>query len=492
MSSIAHLKDRFTKLPTYAGLTAGQVAFADAVFAGQNVLISGAAGVGKTYVSKMVLDFLVKHEVSVGKTAMTGVAALNIGGSTIHSFAGLGLADKDVGSMIADIRKNKRAKGRIESCKVLVIDEVSMMKADLMDKLDTILKYYRYSSRPFGGCQLILSADFLQLPPIWGSDKKREFAFQSRAWNEASIVVVNLTEIVRQQGDPEFARALNQIRIGDPTGLALIRTRVGAKLSGKGAAEPVRIYCKNVDVDAMNDDKLRSLPGDAKMFSATDTGTEYYEKTLDKHCLAPKQLFLKIGAQVMLLRNMEGSLVNGSIGVVRQLSNSGPTVEFKGGDHVKIEPVTWEVKEQLAKNEKDPKNSKIVYKTVASRTQYPLKLAYAITAHKVQGLTLDSALIDMSEAFSEGQIYVSLSRVRSLDSLSIVDFPDSKLKVNEECLEFYRNIGANPVPAMIQPVISVPPKKSGLSGGTHGGDHKPRRDQSDFIHESDAKDFTTL
>ena len=504
MSHLAHLKERFQKNHYYSSLTAGQLAFVDAVFAGQNVLISGAAGVGKTYVSKLVFDFLQNNGVSIGKTAMTGVAALNIGGNTIHSFAGLGLGDLPVAAMITAIRKNKKAKARIETCQILVIDEVSMMKAELMDKIDMIFKYYRYSNEPFGGCQLILSADFLQLPPIWKNGEPRQFAFQSRSWKESNIIVSNLTEIVRQQGDPAFAEALNRIRVGDASGLTLIRTRIAAKVGHEGV-EPVRIFCKNVDVDAMNSDRLRKLSGNALSYRAADTGDEKFRDVLDKNCLAPSQLFLKVGAQVMLLRNTGESLVNGSIGIVTHISKDRVEVKFKGVGTVDVSPVEWEVKEQTAAN------NKIAYRTVATRTQYPLKLAYAVTAHKVQGLTLDYALIDMSEAFSEGQVYVSLSRVRSLSALSIVDFPDSKIRVNEECLEFYRSVGASPVVytqraaqkihVPIRPSQPAEPyrgrgqhraknqknRKNGLSGGNMG---KPaKQNYVDFIRKSDENDF---
>jgi len=435
MAGFPHLYPKFQHLPEYKTLTEGQKRFAKEFFDGRNVLLSGAAGTGKSYVVQLIFSFLQFHQITVGKTALTGVAAFNIGGQTLHSFAGLGLAQEDVKTLIQLVGQKKKALGRILACQVLIIDEVSMMKADLMNKLDAVFRYYRYNNHPFGGVQLLLVGDWLQLAPVWKGDEAKDFCFNSDAWKAANIHTIELKEIMRQVHDPRFAEALNKIRVGDTSGLDLIRTRVGAKFD-KSDIEPVRIFCKNVDVDRLNALKLGALPGEMKTYRAKDHGETYHTEHFNKNCPAPETLNLKVGAQVMLLWNVSDSLVNGSLGVVRSFTTKGPLVEFEEGSLL-VEEATWSITEQEAK--KGEKGA-FKYKVVATRHQIPLKLAWAQTVHKCQGMTLDRAIVDVGEAFTHGMVYVALSRVRNLESLSVVDFHDSRVQVNKECLDFYRSI----------------------------------------------------
>jgi ATP-dependent exoDNAse (exonuclease V) alpha subunit len=431
---MTHLHEDFKQLPEYTTLTNGQKRFAQLFFEGKNLLLTGAAGTGKSHVLKLLFDFCTKQGVVMGKTATTGVAAFNIGGQTIHSFAGLGFGDEDIKNLIAAVGKKKKAVARISMCKVLVLDEASMLKAELLDKIDLVFKYYRFNNRPFGGVQIVFVADFLQLPPVWKKDEVKDFCFNSRSWKEAKVVTSNLTEIMRQKGDSAFAEALNKIRIGDVSGLDLIKTRIGAEFPNDGI-DPIRIFCKNVDVNSYNEERLALLPGTKKVYQARDFGETYHTDYFNKNCPAPETLELKVGAQVMLLTNMntEIGLVNGSVGKVLSFSLEGPVVQFVHGGKAIVSENEWSIKEQEAKT-----GGGFKYKVVATRNQIPLKLAYACSTHKSQGATLDRAVIDLNEAFAEGQAYCALSRVRSLESLSVRDFPSSKIRVNQECLDFYK------------------------------------------------------
>lgn len=417
------------------GLTPSQARFAERFFTGANMLLTGPGGVGKSFVSKALIAFLVQHKVNVGITATTGIAALNIGGQTLHSFMGVGLADEPVPNLLQRLYKNRKAKARIEAVEVLFIDEVSMAKGDLLDKVNEICKVIRYNDAPWGGIQLCFVSDFLQLPPVFKGDEVQELAFQCRAWKEAKVETVVLKEQMRQRGDQTLLRVLNDLRIGDTGSLHLLDTRIGATFPADGV-EAVRIYCHNHTVNAHNAERLAALPGVVKTYRARDTGMPYHTEAFNKNCPAPQVLDLKIGAQVMLLVNMlDQDLCNGSVGIVKAFGPEGVTVQFKD-ESALVELNEWQIKEQEAGPDK-----RIRFKTVATRTQIPLKVCYAITAHKAMGQTLDRAIVDASEAFADGQAYCMLSRVRDLESLSIVGtIPHSAIRVNQAAIEFYEEI----------------------------------------------------
>lgn len=425
----------FTQTRAYAILTPSQKAFAALFFSGANLLLTGEAGTGKSYLMRALFDFADSRGIALARTASTGVAALNIGGQTIHSWSGMGLADEDVRTICAKVAKNRKAEERIRATRILVLDEVSMVKADLLDKLDVVTKYIRGNNRPFGGLQIVAVGDFMQLPPVFKGGEVKDFAFNARSWREAGIKAVQLTEQVRQDGSTPFAALLSKIRVGKADDLSLLASRIDAAFP-PSETEPVRLFCKNVDVNRYNADRLAKLSGELKRFHAKDDGQPYHAEYFDKHCPAPTTLELKLGAQVMLLVNLDvqGGLVNGSVGVVKAFGPDGITVAFDSGTEI-VEENTWEIKEQVATF-----GAGLRYKVVATRVQYPLKLAYSVSVHKSQGSTLDRAVVDLSEAFAEGQSYTALSRVRNLESLSIVDFPTSAIRVNAECLRFYESL----------------------------------------------------
>lgn len=419
------------------GLTPSQARFAQRFFTGASCFLTGPAGTGKSYLARALFDFLVKHNVRVGLTGLTGVASFLIGGQTLHSFAGVGLADEPVSNLLQRIYKNKKAKERIIAVEVLFIDEVSMAKGDLLNKVNEVFKVIRYNDAPFGGVVLCLTGDLMQLPPIFKGDEVQEFAFQCAAWKEAKIETVVLKEQMRQKGDTTLLKVLSDIRVGDTSSLSLLDSRIGATFPSDGF-DPVRVFCKNIDVDRYNAERLASLPGVVKTYHARDTGMPYHTDAFNKNCPAPQVLDLKVGAQVMLLANIDvqdRGLCNGTIGVVKAFGPEGVTVQFRG-ETALVEHNDWQIKEQEAGIDKT-----IRFKVVATRRQIPLKVCYAVTVHKVQGSTLDRAVVDVTEAFAEHQIYCALSRVRDLESLSIVGkIPHSAIRVNAHCVEFYDEI----------------------------------------------------
>lgn len=422
---------------TTLNLTTSQARFARRFFMGANLCLTGEAGTGKSYLTKAISSFLIKRSVSVGMTGTTGVAAFNIGGQTIHSFAGLGLADEPAINLIAKVYKNRKAKERICGIDVLFIDEASMAKGDLLNKVNEVFKAIRRSVAPFGGVQVVFIADFLQLPPIFKADETQELAFQCAAWREAQVETVVLVEQMRQKTDQTLLKVLNNIRVGETSSLHLLESRVGAAFPNDGI-EPVRIFCRNVDVDRYNAEKLALLTTPAKTYKARDNGQPYHTDAFNKNCPAPETLELKIGAQVMLTANLDvedRGLVNGAIGVVEAFGPDGVTVRFVGGTEI-VPRKQWDIKEQEIGSD-----GKLHFRVVATRQQMPLRLAWACTVHRVQGQTLDRVIIDVSDAFADHMIYVALSRVRDISSLSIDSpIPHHAVRVNPECIAFYRAV----------------------------------------------------
>lgn len=430
---IARLWEDFKAYASPLGFTPDQWRFTEAFFTGRNVCLLGRAGTGKSYVLKALFEYLTKQKVSVGRTATTGVSAFGIGGQTIHSWAGLGLADEHSEAIIASIQKKGKVKARIRAAQVLFIDEVSMAKADLMDKLDAVLRYYRDSGDPWGGVQVVLCGDFLQLAPVFKGDETQAFAFHSAVWDEGNVRTIVLQKVVRQQGDNTLLSILNDVRVGNTDSLHLLDSRVGATWPDN-EIEAVRIFCKNIDVDGYNRERMAQLTSAAKTYTARDSGESFHTDTFNKNCPAPQVLELKVGAQVLLVANLDvqSGFVNGSVGIVKAFGPNGVTVKFTQGTTV-VEHNEWTIKEQAV-----GMDGKIIYRTVATRRQIPLKVCYAVTTHRVQGMTLDRAIIDMTEAFTTGQVYTSLSRVRDLESLSLASaIPHSAIRVNPECVAFY-------------------------------------------------------
>ncbi|MDX2187752.1 MAG: PIF1 family ATP-dependent DNA helicase [Opitutaceae bacterium] len=402
----------------------------DMVKRGENIMITGPAGTGKSVILRYLESILPEFHI----TAFTGIAALNVGGCTIHSWAGLGKGD-DPASVIAERHlKNRNYKWYcICRAKALAIDETSMLDADGFDLLDQVLRMVRQTDRPFGGLQLILFGDFLQLAPV-AKDKPLRFAFESRAWAEAKIKVVYLKRVMRQNNQ-EFAEILNQARTNSLTeaSKAVLRTRINA-VDPDPSILPVRLVTHNADADLINVQEMLKLPEPERTWTASDWAeNRFAEAAIDRDCIAPRQVSLRVGAQVMLLRNLsvDSGLVNGSIGVVTDLGSpeTGPVVDFGNGVAQEIETAKWETKR--------------FGEVVASRSQIPLRAAYAISIHKSQGMTLDKIEVSLRRCFADGQAYVALSRARTLEGLFIKDISGRSIQANPRALEFYRKHAVN-------------------------------------------------
>jgi ATP-dependent DNA helicase PIF1 len=393
------------------------------MMAGHSVFLTGPAGAGKTFVLNQFIR-LAKHDGKhVSVTATTGLAATHLGGTTIHSWSGIGVND-----FLPDNFAEHLAKGRreiIEKTDVLIIDEISMLHDYRLDMVDTVCRLVRKKPDvPFGGIQVIMSGDFFQLPPVnRGDSRAGGFVVTSDAWREVEPVVCYLEEQHRQD-DNELLDILTAFRNGD------VRRRHAEQLLARTEVEPedvanlTELHTVNIDVDSLNEARLKALDGDEYSYQQTTTGSENYVETLQRSVLAPKVLNLKQGALVMSVKNsLDRKYANGSIGVVIEFEHETeyPVVEFRNGNTVTMQPDTWELRDGERKR--------------ASITQIPLRLAWAITVHKSQGMTLDAAKIDLRKAFVPGMGYVALSRVKNLNSLYLHGINQMALKVSEDALD---------------------------------------------------------
>jgi ATP-dependent DNA helicase PIF1 len=400
---------------------------------GRNVFLTGMAGTGKSTLLRRFIDETL-HKVDV--TAPTGVAALNVGGMTIHRFCGMLLGpqpgqsnDEYFDMLRRDTRPSIMAGfNRVRRCETLVIDEISMLPGRQLDFVEFLFRRLRGRDEPFGGCQVIATGDFLQLPPVRrGDSEPYDWAFQSRAWASAEFKTI-LLETVRRQDEPNFVRALSRFRIGRVQGddARLLQSRV----KNFPPANLTRLFTHNVQVDKWNEFQLSELPGEPVVCEAIQTGPDTQREFLAKNLLTPATLRLKPGAIVMFTvnKNERGQLqpvfVNGQMGEVLEIGDALVHVRLRNRDIIPVERFTW----RYAQN--DPES--------ATFSQFPLRLAYAMTIHKSQGLTLDAAYLDIRAAREPGQAYVAVSRVRTLAGLHFKDWFKG-LHVSPEAIQFYEH-----------------------------------------------------
>lgn len=398
---------------------------------GFNVYLTGAAGSGKTYVLNEYIAYLRKNNVEVGVTASTGIAATHMGGVTIHSFTGLGIKDKLTEHDISALVDKQYLHKRFEKLQVLIIDEISMMHHFRLDMVDELLRAFKGNDKPFGGIQVVLCGDFFQLPPISRKgEMSARFIYHSKVWRTAKFKICYLEEQHRQTDDVSL-RILNEIRnneVNEDT-FEVLQTRFKENFSDeekarkkmKGAIEPTRLFTHNADVDTLNDEALDGIKGEEFEYYMESTGKDILVELLKKSCLAPEQLRLKVGAKVMFVKNnFDAGYVNGTLGIVTAADENGPTIKTFTGDIIKVEKTNWDIEEEG--------------KVKASIIQYPLRLAWAITVHKSQGMSLDAVEVDLSRSFEKGMGYVALSRVRSLEGLTILGINDMALRVHDEVI----------------------------------------------------------
>lgn len=387
---------------------------------GANVFLTGQPGSGKSYTIREFVEWCLLNGRNVAITATTGIASTHIGGVTIHSWSGLGISTDLSDEAIDQIANKPWIKNKIYSADVLIIDEVSMLSADILDDVDRICRAARNPEIPFGGLQVVLVGDFFQLPPVTKGTKPR-FAFTSDAWESLNLKMCYLHEQHRQD-DPHFLSILTNMRNGtlsNMNGMDVLRSKVVSKNDMK----ITRLFTHNADVDALNTMELRKLPGEMKSFGMEWDGVDAVVAFLKKNCLSPEILKLKVGAVVMFTRNnWNEGYVNGTIGEVIAFNQQGrPVIQTKDGMRITPEYEEWSVTEYGKK--------------VASIRQIPLRLAWAITVHKSQGMSLDAAVIDLSGCFEYGQGYVALSRVRSLEGLHLLGLNDRTFEMHPEVVE---------------------------------------------------------
>lgn len=411
-------------------LTDMQLTAYNAIKSGKNVFLTGSAGTGKTLVIKSyVKEYSSKRKIAI--TSTTGTSAILLGGTTLHSYLKIGLGKENVSKLYQKI-SSKRTWVKIwRDLNCLIIDEISMLDPILFDKLEHLARLIRSDSRPFGGIQLVLSGDFLQLPCV-GTDN---FCFEANSWNNCIEQTYVFTEIIRQS-DCEFQNCLNFLRFGivNETVINTLNSRIGVELKNDFNIKPTKLYSKNLEVDELNDRELDILASDGREFYEYNMEIKLIKnipfdvlEKIKKNCNAVETLQLCIGAQVMLLVNYDVSLglCNGSRGVVVNIVEDIPIVNFLNGCCIPVPHYTWDIED----------SDDLILRII----QIPLKIGYATTIHKSQGSSLDYVEIDLTDIFDYGQAYVALSRVKKLEGLSIIGIDYDKIIAHPIALQFYKN-----------------------------------------------------
>ncbi|GAA5841864.1 hypothetical protein JCM3766R1_005592 [Sporobolomyces carnicolor] len=447
---------------------------------GRSVFFTGSAGTGKSVLLREIISSLKrKHRGNadaVAVTASTGMAACNIGGTTIHSFAGIGIGGDSAAKLIERVRKNRNANAKWQRCKVLVVDEVSMVDGILFDKLAEIgtalkkrgSKSSAATAKPFGGIQLVVTGDFFQLPPVTKGTMPT-FAFEAKAWQSAIDHTVNLTQVFRQK-DTTFIDMLNEMRFGQLTADSISKFKGLSRELTYNGVEPTELFPMRHQVDSANQNRLRALRGEEVEFKSEDwagdkSADQMKSDTYLNNFMAPERLVLKIGAQVMLIKNLDTTLVNGTVGTV--VGFGVPELEDDPGDDL-IEKTTSELRNQArvaaalaaGKIEKSPMidwqtpagiERKIMAREefkvednqgrrLASRKQYPIILAWAMSIHKSQGQTIARVKVDLGKVFEKGQSYVALSRATSLDGLQVLNFDARKVLAHQKVIDWSKSL----------------------------------------------------
>ncbi len=388
---------------------------------GQNVFLTGPAGSGKTFVLNRYIEYLKQQGLEVAVTASTGIAATHMNGQTIHAWSGIGIRESLTWQEAKELAADGELHARYRRTKVLIIDEISMLDADRLDAVEQVCRATKDPFLPFGGLQVVLCGDFFQLPPVSKGKQHVRFAFEGAAWQAMHLKVCYLEEQYRHEDD-RLKRLLNAIRSGmvnDET-YAILEERVRALQSETvSSGDVAKLYTHNADVDILNDLRLHRIEGQAYAYTMKAWGKRKLVETLKKNCLAPERLVLKVGAQVMFVKNnFENGYVNGTLGHVIGFEEKTklPVVKTFSGREVSVTATEWQLidREEVA----------------ASIEQLPLRLAWAVTVHKSQGMSLDAAEIDLRKSFEYGMGYVALSRVRRLSGLYIRGFNAQALQVH--------------------------------------------------------------
>lgn len=384
---------------------------------GANVFLTGEPGSGKSYTVNRYSAWLEEQGIPYAVTASTGIAATHIGGTTLHSWTGMGVRPALTASDLKAIMDNRRIADRVRHARVLIIDEVSMLSGATLSLADKVCRSLRDDPSPFGGLQVVLVGDFFQLPPVAPRDPyepqlpgmapTHDFAFASSVWNELDLHTCYITEQHRQS-DASFLGLLTAMRHGsvDESHHELLLSR-HVRPTDPRIHEIPRLFTHNSDADRVNDARLKSLPGEEAVYDMITDGPPHLVAAIQKGCLSPATLVLKENARVMCTKNdFDAGFINGTLGTVTGFSDDGaPIVKTDQGDEIEMEQMEWKIEE----------NGKVLARVY----QLPLRLAWAITVHKSQGMSLSAAYMDLTDAFEFGQGYVALSRVRSLAGLHL-------------------------------------------------------------------------
>lgn len=393
--------------------------------AGRNVFLTGSAGAGKTYVLQQYIDYLKKRRVALAVTASTGIAATHLKGMTIHAWSGIGLRQTISQEELMAMKSKKYLREQIESVKVLIVDEISMLHQQQLQLVDQVLRFFKDSPYAFGGIQVVFSGDFFQLPPVGfpGEAKRDKFAFMSSSWVEARLNICYLTEQHRQEVGA-LQHILNDIRSGQvsPENRALLEQAQHREFPA--GVIPPTLYTHNHDVNRTNNAHLRALTGETVTFTATVKGNKRLGEMLKKSVQADEVLYLKKTARVVFVKNNpDQKYMNGTLGELLDFNEEGlPIIQLGDGSQLVADPVDWTIEDDTGR-------------VLASYQQLPLRLAWAITVHKSQGMTLERAKADLRRSFEKGQGYVALSRLQSLEGLQLVGFNEMALQVDALALK---------------------------------------------------------
>lgn len=392
---------------------------------GHNVFLTGPAGSGKTFVLNKYVKYLRQKGAKYGITASTGIAATHIGGVTIHSWSGLGIKDTVSEKDVKKILRKSYVKKRLKGNEVLIIDEISMLNSLQFDSLNKICQAFKMNGEPFGGMQIVCSGDFFQLPPIKRNGDEK-FVTESEVWNKMNLKVCYLEEQHRQQNDG-LLNFLNHIRGNNPEKAKEILSTFN---SNENFSKIItKLYTHNADVDSINSRELEKINEEPVVYEMKWSGNKNVVDLLKRGCLAQEKLELKKGAKVMFVKNnFEAGYVNGTLGEIAyfDVDDRLPVVRTHDGKTIKAGLAKWTIEEDD--------------KIKAQVDQIPLRLAWAITVHKSQGMNLDSAEIDLSKCFEEGMGYVALSRLRSLNGLKLNGINNMAFAVSNEAVELDKKL----------------------------------------------------
>ena len=394
---------------------------------GNSVFLTGAPGAGKTYTLNAFIHLAQRAGKNVAVTASTGIAATHVGGTTIHSWSGLGIKDSLSQFDLDKLKNSSKYVKRYNSTDVLVIDEVSMLHGSRLDMVNIVAKNLRQNPAPFGGMQVILVGDLFQLPPITRGSQNVDFIHLSQAWSELDPKICYLTEQHRVGQGDTLLDLLGAMRRGDVNELHEYALRDRLESVPEPDSIITKLYSHNADVDAINDAHLKALSGDARRYTMRFSGAKARHEQLAKGVLAPQILELKKGAEVMFVaNNFPMGFVNGTRGTVVDFRGDSPVVVTAGGKEVIVESHSWGMEEDG--------------RVVAEAAQLPLRLAWAITIHKSQGMSLDAAEIDLSRSFTPGMGYVALSRARSMEGIYLKGINQMALAMHPLIFEFDTDI----------------------------------------------------